>query len=81
MSYYRAHFAETKHKLKRENLHGKIKHGSQLDALLVNVVGILENQMSMIRKKKQSKHGIGGLTMTDNKLEITHADRTGGDYQ
>lgn len=35
--------------------------------------------MSMIQKKKQSKHGIGGLTMTENKLEITHADRTGGD--
>ena len=59
---------ETKHKLKRENLHGKRKHGFQLDALLVNVVGILENQMSMIQKKKQSKHGIGGLTMTENKM-------------
>ena len=66
---YHAHFAETKHKLKRENLHGKRKYGSQLDALLVNVVGILENQMSMIQKKKQSNHGIGGLIMTESKIE------------
>ena len=59
---------ETKHKLRRENLHGKRKHGSQLAALLVNAVGILESQMNMIQKKKQSKHGIGGLTMTETKM-------------
>ena len=69
MSLNLARFVETKHKLRRENLHGKIKHGFQLDALLVNVVGILENQMSMIQKKKQSKHGIGGLIMTESKIE------------
>ena len=56
---------ETKHKLRRENLHGKRKHGFQLDALLVNVVGILENQMSMIQKKKQLKRGTGGLIMEE----------------
>ena len=65
----RCPFAEIKHKLKRENLRGKRKHGFQLDALLVNVVDILENQMSMIQKKKQSKHGIGGLKMQENKME------------